>query len=219
VQNTVKLQELCTGLEQFGLPSAIANLNKQRFVAWNAIFLKQTGFSEAEISMLNVGSTVVLSDSTILEPGGTEKYSPGLIPCVVRAALGLSVLPGYIQRSEDGFAHIILGPTQSISESDFQYWELVGREKERVRIQQIFHDAVFSPILTAVFAIAAAKDATNAAEQTEFLQRASDLLTSTFEVVGAALEGKVSADRGRKRTDTFSQSSGRPSARGKQTVS
>jgi NADP-dependent 3-hydroxy acid dehydrogenase YdfG len=30
----------------------------------------------------------------------------------------------------------------------------------------------------AVFAIAAAKDATNAAEQTEFLQRASDLLTS-----------------------------------------
>jgi hypothetical protein len=96
---------------------------------------------------------------------------------------------------------------------------LVGREKERVRIQQIFHDAVFSPILTAVFAIAAAKDATNAAEQTEFLQRESDLLTSTFEVVGAALEGKESADRGRKRTDTFSQSSGRPLARGKQTVS
>jgi hypothetical protein len=91
-RNAVKLQELCTGLEQFGVPSAIANLNEQRFVAWNAIFLEQTGFSEAEISMLNVGSTVVLSDSTILGPGGTEKYSPGLIPCVVRAALGLSVL-------------------------------------------------------------------------------------------------------------------------------
>jgi hypothetical protein len=30
-----------------------------------------------------------------------------------------------------------------------------------------------------------AKDETNTAEQTEFLQRASDLLTSTFEVVGA----------------------------------
>ena len=67
------------------------------------------------------------------------------------------------------------------------YWELVGREKERIRIQQIFRDEVFSPILIAVFAIAAAKEATNAAEQTEFLQRASDLLTSTFEVVGAAL--------------------------------
>jgi hypothetical protein len=55
----------------------------------------------------------------------------------------------------------------------FQYWELVGREKERIR--QIFHDDVFSPILTAVFAITAAKDATNTAQQTEFLQRASDL--------------------------------------------
>jgi hypothetical protein len=55
-------------------------------------------------------------------------------------------------------------------------------------------DDVFSPILTAVFAVAAAKDATNTAEQTEFLQRASDLLTSTFELVGAALQGKESAD-------------------------
>jgi hypothetical protein len=204
VQNAVKLQELCTGLEQFGLPSAIANLNEQRFVAWNAIFLEQTGFSGTELSMLTVGSTIVLTDSTILEAGGTEKYSPRLIPCVVRAAPGLSVVPGYIQRSQDGFAHIILGPTQSISERDFQYWELVGREKERIRIRQIFHDDVFSPILTAVFAIAAAKDATNTAEQTEFLQRASDLLTSTFEIVGAALQGKESADRGSKRMDTFS---------------
>ena len=197
MQNAVKLQELCTGLEQFGLPGAIANLNQQRFVAWNAIFLEQTGFSESEINMLNVGTTVVLSDSTILELGGTEKYSPGLIPCVVRTALGLSVLPGYIQRSQDGFAHLILRPTQSISESEFRYWELVGREKERIRIRQIFHDDVFSPILTAVFAIAAAKESTNAAEQTESLQRASDLLTSTFEVVGAALEGKKSADQPR----------------------
>jgi len=194
VQNAVKLQELCTGLEQFGLSSAIANLNKQRFVAWNAIFLERTGFSGTEISLLAVDSTIVLTDSTILEAEGAEKYSPGLIPCVVRAVLGLSVVPGYIQRSQEGFVHIILGPTQSISERDFQYWELVGREKERIRIRQIFHDDVFSPILTAVFAIAAAKDATNTAEQTEFLQRASDLLTSTFEVVGAALRGKASAD-------------------------
>jgi hypothetical protein len=154
VQNAVKLQELCTGLEQFGLPSAIANLNKRRFVAWNAIFLEQTGFSGTEISLLPVDSTIVLTDFTILEAGGTEKYSPGLIPCVVRTALGLSVVPGYIQRSQEGFAHFILGPTQSISERDFQYWELVGREKERIRIRQIFHDDVFSPILTAVFAIA-----------------------------------------------------------------
>jgi hypothetical protein len=144
--------------------------------------------------MLTAGSTIVLTDSTILKDGVTEKYSPRLIPCVVRAAPGLSVVPGYIQRSQDGFAHIILGPTQSISERDFQYWELVGREKERIRIRQIFHDDVFSPILTAVFAIAAGKDATNTAEQTEFLQRASDLLTSTFEIVGAALQGKESAD-------------------------
>jgi hypothetical protein len=189
------MQGLCTGLQQFRLPSAIANLNGQRFVAWNAIFLEQTGFSGAEISMLNVGSTIALTDSTILQPGGTENYSPGLIPCVVRAALGLSGLPGYIQRSQDGFAHIILVPTHSFSERDFRYWELVGREKERIRIRQIFHDDAFSPILTAVFAIAAAKDATNTAEQTEFLQRASDLLTNTFEVVGAALEEKDSSCR------------------------
>jgi hypothetical protein len=82
VQNSVNLQELCTGLEQFGLPSAIANLNEQRFVAWNAILLEQTRFSGTEISMLAVGSTIVLTDSTILEAGRTEKYSPGLIPCV-----------------------------------------------------------------------------------------------------------------------------------------
>jgi hypothetical protein len=76
---------------------------------------------------------------------------------------------------------------------------LVGREKERIRIRQIFHDEIFSPILTAVFAITAAKDATKAAEQTEFLQKASDLLISTFELVGAALEGEDSADRHRGR--------------------
>jgi hypothetical protein len=64
---------------------------------------------------------------------------------------------GWLHPSQDGFARIIPESTQSISERDFQYWELVGREKERIRIRQIFHDDVFSSILTAVFSIAAAK--------------------------------------------------------------
>jgi len=208
----VQLQGLCTGLERLGLPSAIADLNEQRFVAWNAVFLEQADFSESEMSMVTVSSTIVVTNSTILNAGGPGKYSAGLIPCIVRAALVCSVAPGYIQRSQDGFLHIILGSSRSITERDFEYLELVGREKERIRIQQIFHDDVFSPILTAVFAITAAKDATNAAEQTEFLQNASDLLISTFEMVGAALEGKDSVDRRTKRKDAFPQSFGRPPA-------
>jgi hypothetical protein len=190
VRNTTEWQQLCFGLEQFGLPSAIADLNEQRFIAWNAIFLEQTGFSGTEISTLTVAKTIATSDPAIISPGGVEKYAPGLLPCVVRGAMNLSVLPGYVQRSQEGLAHILLEPSQTLSGRDFQHGELFGQEKERMRMRQVFHEEVSSPILAAIFAIATAKDAAKTASLLESLQKASDLLTGTLEAMGAALEGK-----------------------------
>jgi hypothetical protein len=190
VRKTTELHELCAGLEQFGLPSAIADLNGQRFIAWNAIFLEQTGFSEAEITTLTVGKTIATTDPAIISPGGVEKFAPGLLPCVVRRAMNLRVLPGYVQRSPEGLAHILLESGQTLSGRDFQHGELFGQEKERIRMRQVFHQDVSSPILAAIFAIAAAKDAAKTASVSEPLQKASDLLTGTLEAMSAALEGK-----------------------------
>ena len=190
MRKTTELQELCAGLEQFGLPSAIADLNEQCFIAWNAIFLEQTGFSEAEITTLTVGKTIVTSEPDIISPGGVEKFALGLFPCVVRRAMNRSVLPGYVQRSREGLAHILLEPRQTLSGRDFQHGELFGQENERIRMRQVFHQDVSSPILAAIFAIAAAKDAAKNASVSESLQKASDLLTGTLEAMGAALEGK-----------------------------
>jgi hypothetical protein len=192
VRKTTELQQLCVSLEQFGLPSAIADLNEQRFIAWNAIFLEQTGFSGAEITTLTVGKTIATSDPAIILPGGVEKFAPGLLPCVVRGAMHLSVLPGYVQRSPDGLAHILLEPRQNLSGRDFQHGQLFGQEKERIRMRQVFHQDVSSPILAAIFAIATAKDAAKTASVSDSLQKASDLLTGTLEAMGAALEGKES---------------------------
>ena len=184
-----ELQKLCAGLEQFGVASAITDLTKQRFVAWNTAFLEQTGFTESEITTLEVSRIVVVTDPAIFTPAESAKKT-GLIPCVVRGAPELGVLTGYLRRSKEGLTQVSLEPAESISGRDFQHGALVGQEKERVRIRQIFHQEISSPILAAIFAIATAREAAKTAAQSEPLQKASDLLTGTLEVMGAALEGR-----------------------------
>jgi hypothetical protein len=190
VRKMTELQELCAGLEQFGLPSAIADLNEQRFIAWNASFLEQTEFSGLEITTLTVGKTVVTADPATISPSGAEKLPTGLVPCVVRGGTPLKVLPGFVQRSREGLAHILLEPSRTFAGRDFQHGELFGREKERIRMREVFHQEVSSPILAAIFAIATAEDAAQGRSVSESLQKASDLLTSTLEAMSAALEGK-----------------------------
>jgi hypothetical protein len=77
--NTAEMQKLCAHLNEFALPRAVMDFDRQRFVAWNTRFLARTGYSEEEIKTLETGKAIRSGDSVLLPPpasagGSTEPF-------------------------------------------------------------------------------------------------------------------------------------------------
>jgi hypothetical protein len=185
-----QLQHLCEKLDEFGLARAIADFNSSHFVGWNKTFLQQTGYSVPEIQALDPGDLIVQGASTF---SSTRNGDPTEFrACAVRGVSEPGVFPGFIAKSSQNLAYVMLqsGSSQSLL---FEQMELAAQEKERIRITTMFHDEVSSPILAAIFAIAIAKDQleSNPTPKNENLERASDLLSGALEKMSEVLDPKA----------------------------
>jgi signal transduction histidine kinase len=185
-----QLQRLCEKLDEFGLARAIADFNSGHFVGWNKTFLQQTGYSVSEIQVLNPDDLIVQGISTF--PSTRNGDPTEFRACAIRGVSEPRVFPGFVAKSSQNLAYVMLQPNSSQS-LVFEQMELAAQEKERLRITTMFHDEVSSPILAAIFAIAIAKDEleSNPTPKNENLERASDLLSGALEKMGEVLDPKA----------------------------
>jgi hypothetical protein len=186
-----KLQEFCTVLNEFALPRAIVDFDRDSFVAWNSKFLQQTGFSEGEMKSSKPEELLVFGESWFPLSEEREGQTVEYTACTARRSFGADPAPGFAVRSQGKIAYLMLDVFDP-SSAQFQQGRNIGREEERNRIVKTYHEEVSSSMIAALFLIEKAKSELEEAglPQAEAVSKASDILAETTEklaqVIGEA---------------------------------
>jgi hypothetical protein len=170
------------------LPRAVVNFEQNSFVAWNPNFLEQTGFSEEEIKSLQLEEVLTVGETWSPLPNNSDSQKAEYAGCAVKRSFGEPPIPGFIVRTHKKIGYLMLDVFNS-SSVQFEQGQLFGREEERSRINQAFHDEVSSSIVAALFLIETAKGELEEAglPQAEVIAKASDILTETTEKIADVL--------------------------------
>jgi hypothetical protein len=179
-----KLQEFCAVLNEFALPRAIVDFDRNSFVAWNSKFLEQTGFSEDEMKSSKPEELLVFGESWSPLSEEREGQTVDYIACAARRPFGADPAPGFAVRSQGKIAYLMLDVFDS-SSAQFQQGRNIGREEERNRIGKTYHEEVSSSMIAALFLIEKAKSELEDAglPQAEAVSKASEILAETTEKV------------------------------------
>jgi hypothetical protein len=183
------LQKLCVHLNEFSLSRAIVDFDRKRFVAWNNRFLAQTGYSEQEIKSISSDKIVIEGDARFTNPSEGDNPSAEFIPVAVRTPKAAATEPGHLVRSRHNLGYLMLNES-TIASQQFEQGRLVGKEQERMRIVQMFHEEISSGMLGAVFKIHQAKEKLNSinSSEAEAVSEASQLLSEAIEKMGTVMD-------------------------------
>ena len=129
------LQKLCVYLNEFALPRAIVDFERQRFVAWNTRFLARTGYSEEEIRTLEAGKALLLGDSVSFPPDEGNNPTAEFVALAVRVPTKSAAVAGHLVRSNGNFGYLMLHDIEPTTSTKFEQGRLVGQEQERQRIE------------------------------------------------------------------------------------
>ncbi len=182
------MQELCAILNEFALPRAIFDFDRQSFVAWNAKFLEKTGYSAEEIKsaapeeLLTLGGTWFPLSSE--KNGQTVEFTSSS----TRRSFGAVPVPGIVVRSHQKIGYVMLDVFDEPS-VQFEQGRVVGREEERERIAKAYHEEASSSMIAALFLIETAKSELQEADlpQSEAVAKASNNLTEATEKIAEVL--------------------------------
>ena len=179
-----KLQEFCAVLNEFALPRAIVDFDRDSFVAWNSKFLEQTGFSEDEMKYSKPEELLDFGESWFPLSEEREGQTVEYIACAARRPFGADPAPGFAVKSQGKIAYLMLDVFDS-SSGQFQQGRNIGREEERNRIVKTYHEEVSSSMIAALFLIEKAKSELEDAglPQAEAVSKASDILAETTEKI------------------------------------
>jgi signal transduction histidine kinase len=139
------LRQLCSALNDFGLPRAIGHITQRRLLLWNQTFVQQAGLAEAELPRTEVELSIDLAQPS----GGRGEL--GLIPFALKTPDLPKVFLGHAVKREDGFLLMMLDLTPGdVLLRHFWQGRVLGQEEEKQRLAQVVHDS-FSPHLLAAF--------------------------------------------------------------------
>jgi hypothetical protein len=182
------LQQFCAVLNEFALPRAIVDFERDSFVAWNSRFLELTGYSEEEIKSSGVEELLTFGESWFPLSAEGEDQSVEYTACTAQRRMGTDPAPGFAVRAHEKISYIMLD-IFDISSGQFEQGRNAGREEERNRIVSTFHEEVSSSIIAALFLIETAKSELQDAglPQAEMVSKASEILTETTEKIADVL--------------------------------
>ena len=187
------LRRICSALEHFFLPAALGNIKDDAFVVWNRAFEKRAGVSEKVLAQAQLTSLLLLDESY----GGSALQDPILdhvvrfVPCVLKKPVTDELVHGRALRRNDGCLLAMLDlPTGDAAFEGFIHGRFVGREEERNRTRQFFHDILSSKILVASFIAHEIYQrlAANGAEEAEEMGRVTKLLRETIHDISHGFE-------------------------------
>jgi hypothetical protein len=186
--STQKLQEFCAVLNEFALPRAIVDFERDAFVAWNAKFLEQTGYSEDEIKSAKPGELFTFAESWFPLSGEKEGQMVEFISSTTKRAFGAETAPGYVVRSHGKIGYVMLD-NFDLPSAQFGQGQIAGREEERNRIVEAYHEEVSSSMIAALFLIETAKSELQEADlpQAEAVSKASDMLKEATDKIARVL--------------------------------
>jgi hypothetical protein len=183
------LRTICSALEHFSLPAALGNLKDDALVFWNQAFQKRAGVSDIELAQARLTSLILLDESysgLALQHHDSE-HAIRFVPCVLKKSLTNEWVPGRALRRKDGILLAMLDlPVGDVAFEGFIHGHLIGREEERQRTRQFFHDILSSKLLVAaheIYQSLVAKGAQEAEEQarvTKLLRELIDDISHTF---------------------------------------
>ena len=170
------------------MPRAIVDFERDAFVAWNPRFLEHTGFSEDEMKSSKPEELLRFGEFWFPLSGESEERPVEYIPCAARRPFGADPAPGFVVRSHSKIGYVMLDVFDSPT-AQFEQGRNAGREEERNRVVQAFHEEVSSSIVAALFLIETAKSELEDAglPQAEAVSKASEILTKTTEKIADVL--------------------------------
>jgi hypothetical protein len=182
------LQEFCAVLNEFALPRAIVDFERDAFVAWNARFLEQTGYAEDEIKSAKPGELLTFAESWFPLSGEKEGRTVEFISSAAKRAFGADPAPGYVVRSHGKIGYVMLD-SFDLPSVPFSQGRVLGRQEERNRIVQAYHEEVSSSMIAALFLIETAKSELQEADlpQAEAVAKASDMLKEATDKIARVL--------------------------------
>ena len=168
------------------------DFERRSFVAWNPRFLEQTGFSEDEMKSSKPEELLTFGESWFPLSGQGEGQTVEYIPCAVKRPFGAGPAPGFVVRAHGKIGYLMLDVFNSPT-AQFEQGLNVGREEERSRIAQAFHDEVAFPIIAALFLIEGAKAELldTGSPQAEPVAKAAKILAETTEKIADVLEDQT----------------------------
>jgi hypothetical protein len=190
------LQQLVSLLNEFSLPRAVLDFEKDSFVAWNSRFREHTGFTENEMksSKLEDLLTVGVSPIPLFEQRAGQAIE--YVTCVAKRPFGADPAPGYVVRSGGRLGYVMLD-VYDPSTAQFEQGRSVGREQERNRIAKAFDEEVSSSLIAALFLIETAQNELEegARRHAETVSKASDILTEATEKIAKVIDGPDNASQ------------------------
>src|SRR6202035_279007 len=148
------LRTICSALEHSFLPAAFCSIQDDALVIWNRAFQKRVGVSEKDLAQTRLRSLILLDESyggSVLQDQDLD-HVVRFVPCVLKKPLTNELVHGCALRRNDGWVLAMLGlPTGDVAFEGFIHGRFVGREEERNRTRQFFHDILSSKILIASF--------------------------------------------------------------------
>ncbi|HZC34130.1 MAG TPA: hypothetical protein VE242_00880, partial [Chthoniobacterales bacterium] len=94
--DTEEMQKVCVHLDEFALPRAVVDFNRQHFVAWNKKFLARTGYSEEEIRALEPANIIVEGELSFFPADEADNPTARFFPVAVRVPATNSAVPGHL---------------------------------------------------------------------------------------------------------------------------
>ena len=165
-------------------------------MVWNRAFQKRAGVSEKELAQARLTSLLLLDESyggSVLQDQDPE-HVVRFVPCVLKKPSTSELVHGRALRRSDGCLLAMLGlPTDDAAFEGFIHGRFVGREEERNRTRQFFHDILSSKILVASFIAHEIYQrlAANGGEEAEELGRVTKLLQETIHDISNGFEEPI----------------------------
>jgi hypothetical protein len=191
---------ICTGLDQFCLPTALFARTTDRFVGWNKSFMTATGLSADELTAVPV--TEVLRMATPAAEVTECETAPAPVhpeQCILKTTSDAPSISAKLFEREDGYSLLIIdGGTTEQSNDDFIRGLLMGRTEEQDRIRQKFHDDVAPQIMAAAFATEtlAERVRQGADQDPEELKRIADIIADLVSGIRLAVGNRASEGQG-----------------------
>ena len=189
--DTNEIAKLSRYLEESALPRAVADLTERQFLAWNRAFLERTGYSGEELRGLRPAQVFIQSEQPSFPDEAAGDPSANFYAIAVRTTKDEAALPGRLMQSKHNLGYLTLDELRPELPAKFEQGRLVGKEQERVRITQIFHEELAPSLMAVVFNLEVLELKLEAAGSPHLRRaiQAAQLLSETTEKITETLKG------------------------------